>query len=34
MNEIFVFIRTDDLTQPVMAEAYMTGKAKLEIFAN
>jgi len=34
MNEIIVFIRTDDLTQPEMVEAYMTGKAKLGVFAN
>jgi hypothetical protein len=34
MDEIFVFIRTDDLTQAEMAEAHMTGKAKLEVFAN
>jgi hypothetical protein len=25
MNDISVFIRTDDLTQPEMSEAYMSG---------
>jgi hypothetical protein len=36
MDEISVFIRTDDLTQPETIEAYMTGRrqAKLEAFAN
>jgi hypothetical protein len=34
MNEISIFILTDDLTQPEMIEAHITGKAKLEVFAN